>query len=254
MYQNRTALVTGGIRGIGYGIATELAKKGFTVIVGSIEQEDEKTRSAMAELQKISPDSIYMRCDIGSTSDRIALIDGIYEKFGRLDCLVNNAGVAPKVRGDLLEMREENFDFVMDINLRGTFFLTQYAAKKMAQGEGFRCVIFITSISADTSSIMRGEYCMSKAGLHMAATLFADRLASEGINVYELRPGIIETDMTAVVKDKYEAMIDGGLLPIKRMGKPKDVGLMAAALADGAFAYSTGDVIGADGGFHISRL
>ena len=254
MYQNRTALVTGGIRGIGYGIATELAKKGFTVVVGSIEQEDEKVLAAMEELKKISPDSIYMRADIGKEADRIALIDGIYEKFGRLDCLVNNAGVAPKVRGDLLEMSEESFDFVMDINLKGTFFLTQYATRKMAQGEGFRCVIFITSISADTSSTMRGEYCMSKAGLHMAATLYADRLASEGINVYELRPGIIETDMTAVVKDKYEAMIEGGLLPIKRMGKPRDVGLMAAALAEGAFAYSTGDVIGADGGFHISRL
>ena len=165
--------------------------------------------------------------------------------------------MAPLVRGDLLDMSEESLDRLIGINLKGTFFLTQYAAKRMIKQKDIdtpRMIITITSISADTASISRGEYCISKAGLAMTTKLFADRLAPEGICVYEVRPGIIETDMTAVVKDRYDALIEGGLLPIKRMGQPSDVGKIVLGLASGLFAYSTGDIIHADGGFHISRL
>jgi len=170
--------------------------------------------------------------------------------------LVNNAGVAPSIRADMLEMTEESYDRVMGINLKGAFFLTQQIAKRMAeqQNDAFRAVVFITSISAEVSSVNRGEYCISKAGLSMAATLYADRLAEYGIRVYEVRPGVIATDMTAGVREKYDRLIEEGLCPIKRIGQPEDVGRTVLALADGAMAYTTGQVIGVDGGMTIQKL
>ena len=170
--------------------------------------------------------------------------------------LVNNAGVAPNVRADMLEMTEESFDRVLGINLRGTFFLTQEIARRMAaqRNDAFRAVVFITSVSASVSSVNRGEYCISKAGLSMAATLYADRLAEYGIRVYEVRPGIIATDMTAGVRAKYDRLIAEGLCPIPRIGEPEDVGRTVLALADGALSYTTGQVVGVDGGMTIQKL
>lgn len=254
----KTALVTGASRGIGRGISLLLAQNGIAVCgVGT------KPSDAVAEyetaLKAQNPDSFYLQGNIASAEDRENMISTVYERFGHLDFLINNAGVAPLVRGDLLDMTEESMQRLLDINLKGTFFLSQLAAKRMLaeREEGntdFKMITFITSISADTSSTSRGEYCISKAGLHMVSQLFADRLAEGRINVYELRPGIVETDMTAVVHDKYEKLIEGGLLPIRRMGKPEDIGRAVLGLTSGLFAYSTGDVINLDGGFHISRL
>lgn len=249
-------LVTGGARGIGRGISLYLAKKGFTVAaVGT--RDEASVSDFLAELKSFGENNSYIQGDISDHDDRIRIVDTFYERYGRLDVLVNNAGVAPKVRADLLEMSEESFDRVLGVNLRGAFFLTQYAAGKMindAPTEAPRMIITTTSISAETSSTNRGEYCISKAGLSMMVKLFADKLAPYGINSYELRPGIIETDMTAGVKSKYESLIDGGLLPIARMGQPEDIAKIVYALAEGLFAYTTGGVINVDGGFTLSRL
>jgi NAD(P)-dependent dehydrogenase (short-subunit alcohol dehydrogenase family) len=243
---SKVILVTGASRGIGKGIADLLKEKNHTVIsVGTKESDIDN----------------YIQGDISADCDRKRIIDTIYEKYGRLDVLVNNAGVAPLVRSDLLDMTEESMDRLLGINLKGTFFLTQYAAKKMiAENAGtvsadtVKMIVNITSISAETSSMNRGEYCISKAGLSMVTKLFAERLSSHNINVYEIRPGIIETDMTKPVKEKYTAMIENGLLPIKRMGQPSDVAAAVNALVDGGFLYSTGEIFNVDGGFHISRL
>lgn len=244
MNKNLIALVTGATRGIGMGIAQMLANNGYTVAaVGTRPDGD-------------SFNGIYIQGDISKNDDRKRIIDTVYDKFGKLDILVNNAGVAPLERIDLLDMSIESMDRLLDINLKGTFFLTQYAANKMINEKSTepKMIINITSISADTTSVNRGEYCISKAGLSMVTKLFADRLAEFGINVYEIRPGIIETDMTAKVKDKYTDLINGGLLPIKRMGQPEDVAKAVLALAGGLMLYSTGDVIHVDGGFHLKRL
>jgi Dehydrogenases with different specificities (related to short-chain alcohol dehydrogenases) len=241
---NMVALVTGATRGIGKGIATMLADNGYIVAaVGTREAGD-------------SYNGIYIQGDISNADDRKRIIDTVYNKYGQLNVLVNNAGVAPLERMDLLEMSVESMDRLLDINLKGTFFLTQYAASKMIldNSDSPKMIINITSISADTTSINRGEYCISKAGLSMVTKLFADRLSEHGINVYEVRPGIIETDMTAKVKDKYTALIESGLLPIKRMGQPEDVAKTVLALANGGMLYTTGEVIHVDGGFHLKRL
>ena len=254
----KTALVTGASRGIGRGISLLLAQNGIAVCGVGTKPAEAVTEYETA-LKAQNPDSFYLQGNIASAEDRENMINTVYERFGHLDFLINNAGVAPLVRGDLLDMTEESMQRLLDINLKGTFFLSQLAAKRMLaeREEGntdFKMITFITSISADTSSTSRGEYCISKAGLHMVSQLFADRLAEGRINVYELRPGIVETDMTAVVHDKYEKLIEGGLLPIRRMGKPEDIGRAVLGLTSGLFAYSTGDVINLDGGFHISRL
>ena len=249
-------LVTGGARGIGRAISLRLAEAGHIVAAVGTRPED-AVGEFLAELRAHNENNIYIRGDISSHEDRLRIVDTVYDRFGRLDILVNNAGVAPNVRADLLEMTEESFDRVLGINLRGAFFLTQYAASRMvndAPTEVNRCIITTTSISAETSSVNRGEYCISKAGLSMMVKLFADRLAPYGINSYEIRPGIIETDMTAGVKDKYQGMIDNGLLPIARMGKPDDVAKAVCALARGDLAYTTGAVFNIDGGFTLSRL
>jgi NAD(P)-dependent dehydrogenase (short-subunit alcohol dehydrogenase family) len=189
----------------------------------------------------------------------MAALDFVRARFGRLDVLVNNAGVAPRVRADLLETGEESLDFVLGVNLRGTFFLTQAAARWMvAQREtvaGHRpCIVNISSMSAYTSSVNRGEYCLSKAGVSMVTSLFADRLAEYRIPVHEIRPGIIRTDMTAKVEEKYDRLIAGGLLPIARWGTPEDVADAVAVLVSGQLSYSTGQILDVDGGFHIRRI
>lgn len=259
MKNNRkTVIVTGAARGIGRGISMELAEAGWTVCaVGTRSAEDENVRAYLAELTAASPDSFYISGDISDADDRARIVDGAFSGLGEVDALVNNAGVAPSVRNDILEMTEESFDRVLDINLRGTFFLTQaVAARMIAQNPADfrRTIAFITSISAVVSSVNRGEYCISKAGLSMTARLFADRLAASGINVYEVRPGIIATDMTAGVMEKYNRLIENGLCPIKRIGQPRDVGRTVRALCDGFLAYSTGEIINVDGGMMLQSL
>ncbi len=249
-----TAIVTGASRGIGRGISLLLAKNGYKIIAAATKPA-EAVSEYIAELKALSPGSFYISADISKAECREKIIEEA-EKAGGFDILVNNAGAAPLVRDDILNMTEESLDRLLSINLKGTFFLSQLAAKKLIERktDAHRMIINITSISADTSSTSRGEYCISKAGLSMVTKLFADRLAAEGVNVYELRPGIIETDMTACVKDKYLNLIDGGLLPIRRMGQPEDIAKAVYALCEGYFSYTTGSVMNIDGGFTLSRL
>ena len=235
----KTAIVTGAASGIGLAVVKKFLTEGYRVY-GMSRRENSPLEH---------PDFIYFSGDISVAADREKLI-GAAE---RIDALVNVAGVAPKVRADLLEMTGESFDYVMDINLKGTFFLTQLAANKMKQQKsGYICNI--SSLSEYTSSVNRGEYCISKAGIGMATKLFADRLAEYGIMVNEVRPGIIATDMTEKVKGKYDALIDGGLLPVKRWGTPEDVANAVWTLCSGSLPYVTGQAIDVDGGFHIRRL
>ena len=195
--------ITGAVRGIGRATALELAKNGCTVVCADIrEPDDEAVKDYLAEIQAISPDSIYVKADISKDEDERAFIDTAFEKFGRIDIHVNNAGIAPRVRADLLEMTRESMDALLNVNLKGTFFLTQYVANRMINANCGKMIINVTSMSAYTSSTNRGEYCISKAGLSMVTTLFADRLSQYGINVYEIRPGIIATDMTSKIRDK----------------------------------------------------
>ncbi len=240
MQKVKTALVTGGTRGIGFAVAQKLSDMGYEVAVCG--------RSPKYDL----PFKCY-GADIGSSVDRQQLMSDFLRDFERIDLLVNNAGVAPKVRADLLEMNEESFDFVLDTNLKGTFFLTQLASKQMLEQKCGQ-IINISSVSAYATSINRGEYCMAKAGISMLTALYADRLAQDGINVYEIRPGIIETDMTAGVSEKYNRLISDGITPIRRWGKPCDIANAVGAIASGLFAFSTGEVFNIDGGFHLRRF
>jgi len=253
----KAALVTGAGRGIGLGIARALAPE-YDVAICDVHEES-VVEDALTGLEKLGADVLYCRADVTDAEARAKMLADIRGKFGRLDVLVNNAGVAPKVRADLLEAGEESYDRVMNINLKGPYFLTQAAAnwmieQKKADGSRTPCIINISSISATTASPARGEYCISKAGVSMATKLYAARLGEFDIPVYEIRPGIIMTDMTAVVKDKYDKLIAEGLLVQKRWGHPEDIGRAAAALAAGAMAYSTGQVIMVDGGFSVERL
>jgi len=254
-----TAVVTGSTRGIGMGIAKKLLREGYFVLLSGTQPDSKKDEIIMPLLEEGFVDCCdYLKCDIASRSDREALFAYVSSRYGRLDVLVNNAGVAPLVRDDLLAMSEESMDRLLDINLKGTFFMCQGAANLMlelgASGELLRRIINISSISAYTSSTNRGEYCISKAGVSMVTQLFADRLAGEGILVFEVRPGIILTDMTAVARDKYEKLIDEGLTPIGRMGQPGDVADMVYAACTGLLDFTTGQVLNADGGFHLRRL
>ncbi len=249
----KTVIVTGASRGIGRAISLKLAADGY-IVIAAARADEEKAAEYIAELHAISPESIYVPTDISKKEDRVRLVDTAYDTFGTLNVLVNNAGVAPLERKDLLEMSEESMDRLLDINLKGTFFLTQYASAKMIAHKTGDMIINVTSMSAYTASINRGEYCISKAGLAMVTELFAARLAEYGINVYEIRPGIIRTDMTAGVSKKYEDLIAGGLLPIARMGEPADIAKAVSALASGALPYSTGEVLNIDGGFHLRTL
>lgn len=255
---SQTALITGGTRGIGLGIARQLAKQGFDLIVNGVREEEQIT-DIVSELKDSGRQILYCQADIAQSKGRERLISCVLDNFGHLNVLVNNAGVAPVGRSDLLVMSEESYQRVMDINLRGPFFLTQQMANHMARwkkenGEFSGCIINIGSISASMVSIQRGEYCISKAGMSMMTQLFAVRMGELGIPVYEVRPGVIETDMTAGVMEKYERLRDQGLFVESRLGVPEDVGRVVAGLASGAFPYSTGNVILVDGGLTIPRL
>lgn len=249
----KCAVITGASRGIGAGIAEKLASEHWDLALCA-RQDVETGRAQCAQLKaKYGIDADYFRCDISSDSDRENTISAIIERFGSIDALINNAGVAPKVRADILEMTGESYDFVMNINLRGSFFFTQLAARQMAsQRSG--TIINIGSCSATVASINRGEYCMSKAGMGMATKLWAVRMAEFGVNVYEIRPGIIETDMTSGVKEKYDNLIAGGLTLQPRWGYPEDIAKAVASLLRGDLAYSTGQVINIDGGMNIGKL
>jgi len=252
------ALITGGSRSIGFGVAQQLAAGGFDIAINGTRSEGEVSE-AIESLKKYGSEVIYCQGNISSASDRSNVLQKVTKHFGRLHVLVNNAGMAPRERKDILEATEESFDEVVSTNLKGPYFLTQQVANWMiAQGKEnsqFKgCIINITSISATVASVNRGEYCISKAGLAMATQLFATRLGEFEIPVFEIRPGIIHTDMTEAVKEKYDKMIKEGLCVQKRWGEPEDVGRVVAALANGAFGYSTGQVIMVDGGMTIQRL
>ncbi len=243
------AVITGGSRGIGKSIAEKLLDKGFAVIVSS-RNNNEQTDQLCS---KYTDKAFFFAADISKEADIDALAAFAEEKFGKIDLLVNNAGVAPKERKDILEITPEDFDYVADINLKGTFFVTQKFVPLLAKNNGAR-IVNISSMSAYTASVNRGEYCIAKAGISMITKLFASRLAEYGISVIEIRPGIIETDMTAKVKEKYEKLISDGITPIKRMGQPEDVAKCVAAIADGSFDFCTGTVIDCDGGFNVRCL
>ena len=250
-------LVTGGARGIGRGIVEALAAKGHNVgFCGRAAAES--AAEFLQDLQKnYSGKFAYYQSDVANVDAHDELLKAFVDDFGSLDVLINNAGVAPEVRADLLDMPEASFDRVLNINLRGPFFLSQKAAKLMMldkNSSNFKCIINTGSVSADYASINRGEYCISKAAVAMATKLFAVRLADENIAVYELRPGVIKSDMTSVVTAKYDKMIAEGLTLQRRWGMPDDVGRAAAALVDRAFAYSTGQVINVDGGLTVERF
>lgn len=252
------ALVTGGARGIGLGISTALAADGWNLAVCGTRPAG-AVQDTIDELTATGAEILYVETDIGDLDAHERLIDAIRARFGRLDALVNNAGVAPRERKDILDASPESFDFVLGTNLRGPYFLTRRAAnwmieQKQASSDFSGCIIFITSISSTVASVNRGEYCISKAGLSMAAALWAARLGEFGIPVYEIRPGVISTDMTAGVKQKYDALIESGLMVQKRWGVPEDIGKAAAMLLRGELAYSTGQVIMIDGGMTIPRL
>ena len=212
-----------------------------------------KGRLDAAESLREATGAEIFQCDVSSGADRAALIEFARTRFGRLDLLVNNAGIAPRQRLDILEATEEIFDEVLGTNLRGPYFLTQLAARWMA-GQGAGRIVFVTSISSYTASINRGEYCISKAGLSMAVALYAQRLAASGVKVFEIRPGVIRTDMIAAVQKIYEDKIAAGLVPQQRMGEPSDIALAVRAIADGLLDYSTGQVLNVDGGFHLRSL
>ena len=252
----KNILVTGGARGIGAGIVTELAEAGHNV--GFCGRAEAETAALfLAELhKKFSGKFAYFRCDVSSAADRKKMLDDFIREFGSVDVLVNNAGVAPENRADLLEMEESSFDRVLGINLKGPFFLTQAVAQRMlsAQDGSFKCIINIGSVSADYASINRGEYCLSKAGVAMATKLFSVRLADEGICVYEIRPGVIKSDMTSTVSAKYDKMISEGLTLQRRWGMPGDIGKAVVMLVNGSLAYSTGQIINVDGGLTIERF
>ena len=240
------AVVTGSTRGIGKAIALGLEQVGYTVVY-SARQSD----SGCFEH--------YIPCDIADSEQRKFLCDEVMRRFGRIDCLVNNAGVAPAQRVDLLETGEESFRRVLGVNLEGTFFLSQLFAREMVRlSETLQNykprIVNISSVSAYASSVERGEYCISKAGVAMVTQLFAHRLAEHGIGVFEVRPGVIATDMTAPVLEKYQVLIDDGLTPTRRLGAPKDVAKCVAAICRGDFDFSTGQVFNVDGGFHFRRL
>ena len=256
--RNRAALVTGAARGIGLGIARNLARENVDLAICDIHDEAD-VAAALDGLRALGVDVLYCRADVTDPEARQTMMTAIKDRFGRLDALINNAGVAPKVRADILEATEESFERLMRINLQGPYFLTQLAANWMIEQRtadaAFRaCIVNISSISATVASPSRGEYCISKAGVSMATQLWAARLGEFDIPVYEIRPGVIKTDMTKPVQAKYDKLIAEGLCVQSRWGLPEDIGRAAAALVRGDFAYSTGQVIMIDGGLTIARL
>jgi 3-oxoacyl-[acyl-carrier protein] reductase len=254
----RVALITGGARGIGLAIARRLAHDGCDLLLCGT-RDEAALGDALASLRGPGREVAYVQADIGEAEGRERLVAAARARFGRLHVLVNNAGIAPAVRADVLEAGEESFDRVLRVNLKGPYFLTQLAARFLIEQRqrdpAFQgCVVFVTSISATTVSTNRGDYCLSKAGLAMAAQLWAVRLATHGIPVYEVRPGVVRTDMTAGVAERYDRLIADGLIPQARWGEPEDVARVVASLARGDAPYSTGAVITVDGGLTIPRL
>ncbi|WP_432987932.1 3-ketoacyl-ACP reductase [Dactylosporangium sp. CA-233914] len=248
------ALVTGASRGIGRGIALALARAGWDVVVNYASNAAAAEQVA-AEVEKLGAKAATVRADVGDSADRARLVAEAYEAFGDVELLVNNAGVAPSVRADILQAGEESFDRLVGINLKGPYFLTQAVANRMIAAGTAGQIVTISSMSAYAASVNRGDYCITKAGLSMLTKLFAARLAEHGINVYEVRPGIIATDMTGGVKEKYDRLIfDEGVTPIRRWGTPEDVGKAVVAIASGLLPFSTGQVIDVDGGFHLKTL
>ena len=255
MASSPAALVTGAARGIGAAIAVKLARQGYDVAIFDLAKGTETA----AAVEQAGQRALVVVGDVACAADRAAALERMEAAFGRLDVLVNNAGVAPKVRADILEAGEESYDFVMGVNLKGPYFLTQAAAnwmirRRAARPDDWMCIVNISSLSAYTASPSRGEYCISKAGVSMATKLWAARLAEFGIGVYEIRPGIVRTDMTAVVRDRYDKLIAEGLTPIQRWGLPADVAEAVAACARGELKFSTGEVLNVDGGFHLRIL
>lgn len=239
----KTAVVTGARRGIGLKVAQKLKEEGYNVVRAALSEDSAED---------------YFQCDISLEKDRRALLDFVTQKYGRVDLLVNNAGIAPKVRKDILEINEESFDALIDVNLKGTFFMCSLFASAMIEAKRKEDytprIVNVSSVSAYAVSVERAEYCVSKAGISMVTKLFAVRLAEEGIPVFEVRPGIISTDMTAKVKDKYDKLIAQGITPVKRWGTPDDVADCVLAAASGKLDFGTGTVLNADGGFHLRRL
>lgn len=259
-----TVLVTGSSRGLGRGVALKLAASGYSVAIHYANNRNAAEETAAACTQTAPNPAQHFPMiggNVGEAADRARMMEETLAAFGgRLDALVNNAGIAPRVRADILEAEEDIFDEVIAVNLKGPYFLSQLAARHWLSNPGQSALpggyqlIFVSSLSANTASVNRGEYCISKAGVAMASQLYATRLAAEGIQVTELRPGIMATDMTAGVKEKYDALLAEGLVPQMRWGKPEDVGQAVSSILGGGIPFSTGDVINIDGGFHLRRL
>jgi 3-oxoacyl-[acyl-carrier protein] reductase len=258
MIHQPVAVVTGSSRGIGRGIASALGRHGHAVVVNYL-RSLEAAEEVVAEITAHGGTAVAVRGDVGLAADRAALIDETLRHFGRLDVLVNNAGITSQGRRDLLEATEESWDLVFDTNLKGPFFLAQLSARQMVAAIAAKripqgLIVNVSSISAYAASTNRADYCMAKAAMQMMTWLLADRLAAHGVRVFEVCPGVIASDMTAPVKEKYDKLIAEGLTPIRRWGTPEDVARAVVALTTGAFAFSTGDRINIDGGFHIRRL
>ncbi len=255
---SKVALITGGSRGIGLGIATELAKAGFDLAINGM-REESSIKNVLRNLEEYEVKVAYFRGDVSKKDDRQAMVDAVIKTFGKVNILINNAGIAPPERKDILEATEESFDHVLHVNLRGPYFLTQMVANRMISlkkqtPEEFFCIINVSSVSASVASVNRGEYCISKAGIAMATRLWAARLGEFGIPVYEIQPGVIRTDMTAGVQEKYDRLFQSGLAIQPRWGEPSDIGKVAVAMATGSMPYSTGQVVMVDGGMTIGRL
>ncbi len=256
---SRVAVVTGGGRGIGRGIVLELARLGLRVVV-NYRSDLESARETCREAEKLgAPGTLLVQADLAEIDQGAELVNRCMAEWGRLDVWVSNAGVAPSNRTDLLELGPESWDRVMNTNLRGAFFGAQAAAKAMIAGVSARVLVdpqihFITSVSSEFASVNRGEYCVSKAGLSMVMNLYATRLAESGIRVFEIRPGIIDTDMTAPVRSAYDARLERGLAPLRRWGTPEDVGRVVSGIVGGGLPYATGNVIEVDGGLHLRVL
>jgi len=255
---SKIALITGGTRGIGLGIAVELAKAGFDLAING-KRDEAMVKPVLDELGNFGVDVAYFKGDVSNKEDRLQMVEAILNQFGKINVLVNNAGIAPLERKDILEATEESFEMVLNVNLQGPYFLTQLVANRMINirhqlADEFFCIINISSVSATVASVNRGEYCISKAGIAMATKLWAVRLGEFDIPVYEIQPGVIRTDMTAGVQQKYDQLFANGLAIQKRWGIPSDVGKVAAVMATGSMPYSTGQVVVVDGGMTIQRL
>ena len=258
MSERPVAIVTGSSRGIGRGIALELATLGYSIVVNFVRNES-AARETIAAVEQAGGLGWTCRADVASAEDRARMVRETLARFGRIDLLVNNAGVPVAERVDLLDATEESWDRIVVTNLKGPYFLTQLVAREMIRLMAAAVIqspkiINISSVSAYAASTNRGDYCVAKAGITMMTRLFADRLAEHGIQVFEIRPGVIESDMTAPVREKYDRLIAEGMAPIRRWGQPADVGKAVAAIVQGYFPFSTGEVINVDGGFHIRRL